>query len=125
MPPGTRRELADDSPRSRIERIKASVRAKVEHPFRYVKRVFGYEKGRYRGLAKNENRLALLLGFANLMRAERYLESACWGQCARTASKGVETDAEGVLMGSQCPDPEPLGPKMQRMLAGRRSSEVP
>jgi IS5 family transposase len=75
-PPGSRRELADDSPRSRIERIKASVRAKVEHPFRYVKRVFGYEKVRYRGLAKNENRLALLLGFANLMRAERYLEGA-------------------------------------------------
>jgi IS5 family transposase len=75
-PPGTRRELSEDTPESGIERIKASVRAKVEHPFRYVKRVFGYEKVRHRGLARNENRLALLLGFANLMRAERYLEGA-------------------------------------------------
>ena len=38
-----------------------------------VKRRFGYTKVRYRGLAKNTQRLALLLGFANLMRAERYL----------------------------------------------------
>ena len=35
------------------ERCKASVRAKVEHPFLYVKRHFGYAKVRYRGLAKN------------------------------------------------------------------------
>lgn len=70
MRPGKRRVLAKDDLDRRIERCKASVRAKVEHPFRYVKRVFGYEKVRYRGLAKNENRLALLLGFANLMTAE-------------------------------------------------------
>ncbi len=56
-----------------MRRCKASVRAKVEHPFLYVKRRFGYAKVRYRGLAKNTQRLALLLGFANLMRAERYL----------------------------------------------------
>ena len=42
-----------------------SVRAKVEHPFLYVKRHFGYAKVRYRGLAKNTQRLALLLGFTN------------------------------------------------------------
>ena len=70
MRPGKRRVLAKDDLDQRIERCKARVRAKVEHPFRYVKRVFGYEKVRYRGLAKNENRLALLLGFANLMTAE-------------------------------------------------------
>ena len=45
----------------------------MEHPFLYVKRRFGYTKVRYRGLAKNTQRLALLLGFANLMRAERYM----------------------------------------------------
>ena len=33
--------------------LKASVRAKVEHPFRVVKRQFGYVKVRYRGLANN------------------------------------------------------------------------
>ena len=51
---------------------KASVRAKVEHPFLYVKRRFGYRKVRYRGLAKNMERIALLLGFANLLVAGRY-----------------------------------------------------
>ncbi len=45
------------------------MRAKAEHPFLYVKRHFGYAKVRYRGLEKNRQRLALLLGFANLLRA--------------------------------------------------------
>ena len=56
-----------------LEGCKASVRAKVEHIFFYIKRMFGYAKVRYRGLEKNENRLALLLGFANLLRAESCL----------------------------------------------------
>ena len=55
------------------EKRKASVRAKVEHPFLYVKRRFGYAKVRYRGLAKNTQRLMVLLGLANLMTAERHL----------------------------------------------------
>ena len=54
------------------EKRKASVRAKVEHPFLYIKRHFGYAKVRYRGLSKNTQRLMTLL-FANLMRAEQYL----------------------------------------------------
>ena len=51
---------------------KASLRAKVEHPFLYVKRHFGYSKVRYRGLAKNAQRIAMLLGFANPLIAGRY-----------------------------------------------------
>lgn len=35
------------------EKAKAQIRAKVEHPFRVIKRQFGYTKVRYRGLAKN------------------------------------------------------------------------
>ena len=53
-----------------MEGCKSSVRAKVEHLFFYVKQMFGYSKTRYRGLSKNENRLALLLGFANLLSGE-------------------------------------------------------
>ena len=45
----------------------------AEHPFLYVKRHFGYAKVRYRGLEKNRQRLALLLGFTNLLRAEPQL----------------------------------------------------
>jgi IS5 family transposase len=36
-----------------IERIKASIRAKVEHPFRVIKRQFGHVKVRYRGLEEH------------------------------------------------------------------------
>ena len=57
----------------RARRTPLSVRAKVEHPFLYIKRHFGYAKVRYRGLSKNTQRLMTLLGFANLMRAEQYL----------------------------------------------------
>ena len=67
--PGLRRLLPPDSAEARAERERAAVRAKVEHPFLDVKRRFGYAKVRYRGLAKNRERLALLLGFANLLRA--------------------------------------------------------
>jgi IS5 family transposase len=39
----------------------------LEQPFRYIKRVFGYEKVRYRGLEKNGERLHMLAAFTNLM----------------------------------------------------------
>ena len=72
MRPGQRRKLEPGSPEELAEKLKASVRAKVEHPFLYVKRHFGYAKVRYRGLAKNTQRL---LGLANLMTAEQYLRA--------------------------------------------------
>jgi IS5 family transposase len=53
-----------------LESRKASVRAKVEHPFLVVKRDFGFTKTRYRGIAKNLNHLHMLFASANwLMRA--------------------------------------------------------
>ncbi len=52
-----------------LESRKASVRAKVEHPFLIVKRDFGFTKTRYRGMAKNLNHLHMLFASANwLMR---------------------------------------------------------
>ena len=72
MKPGKRRLLEKNSPEEGVEKRKASVRAKVEPPFLYVKRHFGYRKVRYRGLAKNTQRIAMLLGFANLLIAGRY-----------------------------------------------------
>ena len=73
MRPGRRRQLERGSEEAVEERRKASIRAKVEHPFLWVKRRFGYVKVRYRGLAKNTQRLALLLGLTNLITAERHL----------------------------------------------------
>ena len=69
--PGARKKL--DADKLKAEKIKASVRAKVEHSFRYIKQVFGYNKVRYRGLAKNNNRLHLLAAFSNLLIGEKYI----------------------------------------------------
>ena len=73
MRPGKRRLLDAEGEEWLEERRKASLRAKVEHPFQIVKVRFGYAKVRYRGLFKNTQRLALLLGLANMVRAERQL----------------------------------------------------
>ena len=67
--PGKRKTMAEGSDELKAEQVKSSVRAKVEHPFRWVKSIFGYDKVRYRGLDKNMNRLYLLLGFTNLLRS--------------------------------------------------------
>ncbi|MFV3372525.1 IS5 family transposase [Pseudomonas sp. NY15435] len=57
----------------KIEKAKAQVRAKVEHPFRVIKRQFGYVKVRFRGLAKNTAQLVTLFALSNLWMARRYL----------------------------------------------------
>ena len=54
-----------------IESRKASIRAKVEHPYLIVKRDFGFTKTRYRGLAKNLNRLQVAFASANLLMLAR------------------------------------------------------
>lgn len=57
--------------REKLEVIKASVRAKVEHPFHVIKNLFRHRKTRYRGLAKNTAQLFTLFGLANLVLAGR------------------------------------------------------
>ena len=64
------RRLARNELERLIEEWKSSVRPKVEQVFFHVKQMFGQGKVGDRSLGKNENRLALLLGFANLLRAE-------------------------------------------------------
>ena len=71
--PGRRRKLETGSEAALVEKAKAAVRAKVEHPFLKLKRLFGYVKVRYRGLAKNRERLALRFGLGNLLTAEGQL----------------------------------------------------
>jgi IS5 family transposase len=55
----------------KLEHLKASVRAKVEHPFHVIKNLFRHRKTRYCGLAKNTAQLFTLFGFANLVVASR------------------------------------------------------
>jgi len=57
----------------RIERAKAQTRAKVEHPFRVIKRQFGYMKTRFRGLVKNTAQLTTLFALSNLWMARKYV----------------------------------------------------
>ena len=59
----------------RQEHAKASVRAKVEHPFRVIKRQFGLAKVRFKGLVKNTQHVITLFALANLWMARKRLMS--------------------------------------------------
>jgi transposase, IS5 family len=80
MRPGLRRKLnpfiEPDFVAERVEKMKASVRAKVEHPFRVLKRQFGFTKVRYRGVAKNTAQIVTLFAVGNLWLARRQLMEA-------------------------------------------------
>jgi transposase, IS5 family len=73
LPEGRIKELTKE-----MERLKAQVRAKVEHVFHVVKNLFGFRKVRYRGLAKNTVQLHVLFALANLVLVKRrLLTEAC------------------------------------------------
>jgi IS5 family transposase len=80
MRPGKRRALDKDNEADAMldkeEKRKASVRAKVEHPFRVIKRQFGFVKVRYRGLKKNTAQLFTLFALSNLWMARGKLMGA-------------------------------------------------
>lgn len=54
-----------------IEYRKSSVRCKVEHSFKIIKDTFGFRKVRYKGIAKNLNKLNVLFACANLLMVKR------------------------------------------------------
>jgi IS5 family transposase len=80
MRPGKRRALdkgtAADALIDQAEKLKAGIRAKVEHPFRVIKRQFGYVKVRYRGLKKNTAQLVTLFALSNLWMVRHQLMGA-------------------------------------------------
>ena len=57
----------------RINRNRSKVRARIEHVIGVIKRIFGFAKVRYRGLAKNGNRLFVAAALANLFTVRRTL----------------------------------------------------
>ncbi len=79
MRPGKHRMLPMDTAwgqmLEKVEKIKASIRAKVEHPFHIIKNRFGLRKVRYRGLAKNTAHLYTLFGLANLFINKKRLDA--------------------------------------------------
>jgi len=84
MKRGQRKALPDDAYGdclNLLEKAKASIRAKVEHPFHVIKNLFKHGKARYRGLGKNEVQLFSLFGLANLVLTRR---------------QGMSTDTQGA-----------------------------
>lgn len=64
--------VVDEAERAK-NRTKSKVRARVEHAFFVIKRVFGFARVRYRGLDKNAHRLFVTCALANLFMARRHL----------------------------------------------------
>ena len=69
---GSRNRKLTDDERAR-NRNKSRIRAKVEHQFGIIKRLFGFSKVRYRGLGKNAHRLFVACALSNLVIAKRTL----------------------------------------------------
>lgn len=73
----TNKTVRKGSPTEELERLanraKSRVRARVEHVFGVVKRLWGFDKARYRGLAKNATRAFIATGLANIFLARRHL----------------------------------------------------
>lgn len=73
MKPGKRKVLDKTAAigrlKEQLEKVKASMRAKVEHPFRVIKRQFVHVKVRNQGLAKNTAQLKTLFALSNLWMA--------------------------------------------------------
>lgn len=77
---GTRSKTLTEQERE-TNRRKSSVRAKVEHAFLVIKRIFGFAKVSYRGLMKNGNRLFVVAALANLFMARHHLMRSPQERC--------------------------------------------
>ena len=101
---GLRRKLnpfiEPDFVAERVEKMNACIRAKVEHPFRVVKRQFGFTKVRYRGLAKNTAQLVTLFALSNLWMARRDLMGTR-GMSAPAAAKRAAKSATNSSRGAE------------------------
>jgi IS5 family transposase len=77
MRPGKRKALDKSRASQRLidelEKLKASIRAKAEHPFRVIKLQFGFAKVRFKGLAKNTARLHMLFAMSNLWMSRKLI----------------------------------------------------
>jgi IS5 family transposase len=73
----TNQRVRESGPGAEISQLlnksKSRVRSRVEHVFAVVKRLWGFSKVRYRGLAKNATRAFVALGLANIFMARRFL----------------------------------------------------
>ena len=73
---GTIKKMPEDAVKhatQALETVKAAIRARMEHPFRVIKRQFGYQKVRFKGLAKNTAQLLTLFALSNLWMVRKIL----------------------------------------------------
>jgi transposase, IS5 family len=108
MKPGKRRALPDTPLGQLLEKIehaRASIRAKVEHPFHVVKNLFRHRKTRYRGLSKNTAQLLTLFGMANLVLARKCL-IAIHAQGASRVGKTANQAVKSLLLDEKRPSTE-------------------
>ena len=90
MPAGRWKDLT-----KAVERKKAQIRARVEHPFHVVKNLFGHKKTRYKGLAKNTAQMFSLFGLANLVIAKKPLLAFQGGQSVLSTQIEPERARDG------------------------------
>jgi IS5 family transposase len=106
MRPGKRRALDKQSPWGSLldqaEQLKASVRAKVEHPFRILKCQFGFTKVRYKGLFKNTAQLITLFALSNLWMVRRRIIQGAMDECACKAGNSQPNTQKGVISEPIC-----------------------
>lgn len=105
MRPGKHRALNKNSPwgslLEKAEQLKASVRAKVEHPFRVIKCQFSFTKVRYKGLVKNTAQLMTLFALSNVWMARRHLlkeRRLVRVHCGQVPDRGLKRACEQAPM---------------------------
>jgi IS5 family transposase len=96
----TRRAGEVDEVQRAKNRNKSRVRARVEHVFAVVKRLWGFTKVRYRGLQKNATRAFTALALANIYLAESCEAQATAKKLAGAAKTSFMKKCEGDAKGS-------------------------
>lgn len=98
-----------------LEHLKAKIRARVEHAFRVIKQQFGFQKARYRGLAKNNAQLHTLFALSSLwmLRGEYWpTQGSCASEAGNLAAKRRKRRLKTIIevLVAVCPAPCALGP---------------
>jgi IS5 family transposase len=81
-------------------RNKSKIRDRVEHVFAVVKRLWGFIKVRYRGLAKNATRAFVVLGLSNIS----WRDSALWRECVCCARRMRKQGQNGLARARKRPN---------------------
>lgn len=105
MMQGQRKAMDKSSPvnalREQLPKLKTSIRANVDHPFRVNKCQLGHRKVRYRGLAKNTSPLLMMYALSNLWMVRKQILQ----ELAYSTGKGLKTglkEPKRLEIGSNC-----------------------